>query len=128
MRLKLFVVAILGLLAMLTSAYTYDTSSVDPGVIHKWKMIGSSPVNAEGMYFLIGKNPDPKHPAQYVLFEVFEPADRTLMRFSYYEHGKLLVYRAVGRGHYQRVVPTAIDLENARQWLDPAKLYDNYKE
>lgn len=107
-------------------AYTYDTSSIDPGKAIKWEIIGRSKLADDGMYFLVGKNPDPKHLVQYVLFEVYFPANRTLMRFLYYENGKLLVYRAVGRGHYQLVVPSAVDLENARQWLDPAGLYDRY--
>ena len=105
-------------------AYTYDTSSINPKVVLEWEIIGSSPVNDAGMYFLVGRNPEPKHPVRYVLFEIYFPADRMLMRFSYYEDGKLLVYKAVGRGHYQKIVPTPVDLENARQWLDPASLYD----
>jgi len=110
------------------SAYTYDTSTINPKVIHEWKIIGGSPVNAEGMYFFVAKNPDPEHPVQYVLFEIYEPAGRMLFRFLYYEKGELMVYRAVGRGHYQKRVPTNVDREDARQWLDPAKLYDDYEQ
>lgn len=107
-------------------AYTYE-SEINPGpVVAEWEVIGGSKLDDDGWYFLVMKNPDPTHDIQFVLCKIYFPSGRMLFQYSYYKDSKLLVYKAKSGGLYAPAVPSAVDLEDARQWLDPAQRYYDF--
>jgi len=107
----LLLLALVFSLVPLAQALYYE-SEINPRVIHRWEVVGGTRLRADGTYFVVSKNPDSLHSIKYVLFKIYYPDNRLLIRYAYYKHGELFVYELdyggyrEGECYYVRAEPT----------------------
>lgn len=99
--LLLTLLALMFSLVASARAYNYE-GEIDPRVIYTWEVVEATAVRADGMYFIVSKNPDTSHSIKYVLFKVYYPERRLVTLCAYYKEGELFVYELDYKGYRER--------------------------
>ena len=103
--------------------YTYE-SSIDPNEfrLDKWTVMEESEVCRGRYCCAVIKNPDINAEVQYVLMcidLIWAQHGDGLVKYTYYENGKLVIYQITNSSHYKQVPPVDKQEEDAGQ----ARLY-----
>ncbi len=103
----------------------YCESEINPRVIYTWEVVGGTRVRADGTYFVVSKNPDSLDSIKYVLFKIYYPDNRLLIRYAYYKHDELFVYELdyggyrEGECYFVRAEPTPEEMKEIERLLTP---------